>query len=277
MNAALLAALPALACPHCGQGLSPTDTGAGCPAGHRFDTARHGQLSLLAGAPHPGGDTAAMVAARHAFLSAGHYRPIATALADATHTDVPGCLLDLGAGTGHYLSAVLDSAPGRIGLALDISRYALRRAARAHPRMAAIGADTWTRLPVRDGAVAAAINVFAPRNPAELHRVLAAGATLAVVTPTANHLRELAAPLGMLGVEPAKRDRLGATLGATLTPAGSRLVEFTMHLDHDAVTAVAGMGPTAFHVDPATLADRVARLPDPTTVTASVTITSYRR
>src|SRR5688572_30940209 len=42
----------------------------------------------------------------------------------------PGCILDLGAGTGWYLARVLDRLPGRIGLALDLSKHALRRAAR---------------------------------------------------------------------------------------------------------------------------------------------------
>ena len=66
-----------------------------------------------------------------------------------------GCVLDLGAGTGWYLARVLDRLPGRSGLALDLSRHALRRAARAHARIGAVAADAWGPLPVRDAAVGA--------------------------------------------------------------------------------------------------------------------------
>ena len=54
-----------------------------CGEGHSFDVARQGYLSLLAGegTPHAG-DTAEMVAARERFLGAGHFEPLAEALAD---------------------------------------------------------------------------------------------------------------------------------------------------------------------------------------------------
>ncbi len=79
-------------------------------------------------------------------------------------TGVPGCAADVGAGPGYYLAAVLGQLPGRAGLALDVSKFALRRAARAHPRIGAVAADAWRRLPVADGAAAVVVNVFAPRS-----------------------------------------------------------------------------------------------------------------
>lgn len=273
--AALATALKYLACPHCAAPLAGPPVR--CRHGHTFDVARHGYLTLLSGTHRPAGDgdTAGMVAARQAFLTAGHYSPITAALADAASGAGTGCVLDLGAGTGHQLAAVIDALPGRTGIALDISRYALRRAARAHPRVAALRADTWTTLPVRDGAVGLALNVFAPRNPTELRRVLAPGGVLLVVTPTPAHLRELAGPLGLIGVEPGKQRRLDDTLGVALGPATTRRVEYPMRLDHPATTAAVLMGPSARHLDPAVLADRVAALPEPVEVTASVTVSAY--
>lgn len=277
LPATLAAALRYLACPHCAGPL--TGPPVRCGRRHTFDATRHGYLTLLPGGPRPAGDgdTAEMVAARHEFLATGHYSPIATALADAAAAAAaPGCVLDLGAGTGHQLAAVLDALPGRIGVALDISRYALRRAARAHPRSAAVRADAWGTLPVRDGVVGLALNVFAPRNPAQLRRVLAPGGTLLVVTPTLAHLAELVDPLGLIGIDPAKQQRLDATLGAAFGPARIRPVEFTLQLDHDAATAAVRMGPSAHHLDPGELAARVAALPAQVTVTASVTVSAYR-
>lgn len=106
-----------LACPHCAQALTRHERALRCPAGHSFDLAKQGYVSLLAGDAHTGtGDTAEMVAARADFLAAGHYRPIADALAEAAaDADPEGLVADLGAGTGHYLAHVLDALPGRAG------------------------------------------------------------------------------------------------------------------------------------------------------------------
>src|SRR5690625_7635084 len=79
--------LPHLRCPVCGERLTRAERAVGCRAGHRYDLARQRYLTLLAGrAPAGPGDTAGMVAAREAFPERGHYRPVATALAEpASH------------------------------------------------------------------------------------------------------------------------------------------------------------------------------------------------
>lgn len=268
-------ALPYLCCPHCSADLTLAGGTVRCPTGHSFDVAKQGYVTLLTGAAGPGtGDSAAMVDARVRFLAAGHYSPVAAAL---TQSAVPGdgAVLDLGAGTGYYLAAALDALPGRVGLALDLSRYALRRAARAHPRIAAVGADAWRPLPVRTGSVGLVLNVFAPRNAAEIHRVLASDGSLVVVTPTTGHLRELVDTLGLVGVDADKDRRLAERLAA-FVPAGGRRVEFTMRLDHAEVATVVGMGPSARHLTTETLAGRIAGLPERVEVTASVTVAAYR-
>src|SRR6185503_17875502 len=121
------------------------------------------------------GDTPEMVAARERFLGSGHFQPLATALGDLLEHGFAGqgSIVDLGAGTGWYLAALLDRFPDATGIALDVSKPALRRAARAHPRAAAVGCDAWGPLPLRDHVAGAVLNVFAPRNAAEIARVLA--------------------------------------------------------------------------------------------------------
>lgn len=186
-------------------------------------------------------------------------------------------MLDIGAGTGYYLAAVLDRLPGRAGLALDASKFAARRAARAHPRIGAVTADAWRRLPVPDGAAALALNVFAPRNGAELWRVLRPGAGLLVITPGPGHLGELSGPLGLLAVDPRKEERLAAALGPWFDLAGRQPVAAALALDHPAVAAAVGMGPSARHVSPADLAARIALLPAAVRVTLSVNLWTFRR
>ncbi|WP_049659124.1 putative RNA methyltransferase [Kitasatospora sp. MY 5-36] len=270
-----------LACPHCAQALTRHDRSLRCPAGHSFDLAKQGYVSLLAGDAHTGtGDTAEMVAARADFLAAGHYRPIAEALAEAAAAVAgasDGLVADLGAGTGHYLAHVLDALPGTVGAALDISKFALRRAAKAHPRIGAVVCDAWRPLPLRDASAELMLNVFAPRNGPEIRRVLRPGGTLLLVSPTARHLRELVGALGLLSVDEEKQRRIDEKLGPYLEPAGRREVEFTLRLGPQDVRTVVGMGPSAWHTDPERLAAVLAELPEPVEVTASVTVAAYRR
>ncbi|BFV59282.1 rRNA (guanine-N1)-methyltransferase [Kitasatospora sp. CMC57] len=283
-----------LACPHCVRPLILDGRTLRCAAGHSFDQARQGYVSLLAGDAHTGtGDTAEMVAAREAFLAAGHYRPIADALAEAAGqvmgsqvtagqvmggqvTDGPtGLVADLGAGTGYYLSHVLDRTGG-VGAALDISKFALRRAARAHPRIGALVCDAWRPLPLLDDSADLLLNVFAPRNGPEIRRVLRPGGRMLLVSPTSRHLRELVEALGLLSVDEDKERRTDEKLSPWLTRTDRTEVEFRLRLSHAEANEVVAMGPNAWHTDPARLAAALAELPDPVEVTGSVHLTTYR-
>ena len=267
-----------LRCPHCG---APLDLAVGslrCSAGHAFDIARQGYASLLSASARVGtADTQAMVAARLAFLGGGHHAPIAQALAAACAQAGPGCVVDVGAGPGWYLARVLDSLHERVGLALDISKHALRRAAGAHPRMAAVACDVWGALPVRDGVAGAVLSVFAPRNPGELARVLAPGGELVLVSPTERHLNELIPGLGLVNVEPRKEERLALQLGECFERVDAEPVEYAMELGRAQVADLVAMGPSAHHLESEAARRRIEALPDPVSVTASVTVARYRR
>ena len=218
-----------------------------------------------------------MIAARAAFLAAGHYEPIADLLAGQVAAHAPsGPVADVGAGTGHYLARVLDRCPGEAGIALDASKYACRRAAKIHSGVASVVADTWRHIPLRDGAIAAALNVFAPRNAAEIHRVLRPAGYLFVVTPQSGHLAELVRALGLLTVEESKQDRLERRLGAYFTQVDQRACTFRMRLGADDVRALVGMGPSAWHSGAQDPAEHVAGCGRPTQVSAAVTLGVYR-
>ncbi|NKY45972.1 putative RNA methyltransferase [Nocardia cerradoensis] len=274
----LAAIAPALACPECRAGVVLRDRRLVCESGHSFDLAKQGYVSLLTGAATKmTGDTADMLDARARFQSAGHFGPIARATAEAVADGAPtGMILEIGAGTGYYLAAGLEAAPAAHGIALDVSKPAARRAARAHSRAASILADVWRGLPIRDHALDRVLCVFAPRNPAEVARVLRPGGTFVVVTPTPRHLGELIAPLGMVGVQTDKDERLIDALSSAFRQIRRVSVEYSMTLDHDAIANVVGMGPSAHHAAASREAS-IADLPEAMPVTASVTITTYRR
>lgn len=258
----------ALACPHCGASLSLRSGTATCRTGHAFDVARQGYLNLLARPAPNSGDTAEMVAARMEFLASGNYESLRSALVDAVSTD--GLVVEVGAGTAYYLAGVIASGQ-RTGLALDVSAYAARRAAKADERIGAVVCDAWQRLPVRDGVASVVLDVFAPRNASEIARVLRPDGALLVVTPGPDHLRELVGVLGLVRVDESKEQRLAAGLGERFDRVAADELEWTMTLDRRTARNLVAMGPSAWHTDPTA----TSTLPDPVTVTASVTLSRW--
>lgn len=264
----------------CGAELTLGPSALRCAEGHSFDIARQGYVNLMPGDARPGtADTAEMVAARGAFLSAGHYAPLARAVADYAATWIPpgsASVLDAGAGTGYYLTAVLDRlGPPATGLAMDISTRALRRAAPAHPAIGAVAWDVWQPLPVREAAVSLIINVFAPRNGPEFRRVLRPDGALLVVTPGPEHLAELAGA-GLLAVDNRKEERLAAALEGPFRRSDRQELTIPLRLSRAGAGTLIAMGPSARHTDVAVIRDRLARLPDPVPVTAAFRLSVYR-
>jgi len=275
--------LDLLRCPVCRLPLTADGPSVRCPHGHRFDLARQGHLNLLQGRQPRHADTAEMVAARERFLGAGHYRAVADALTASVRAGLRSVrgqssgllsVLEAGAGSGWYLAALVDALPGR-GVALDISAAAARRAARAHPRVAAVVADTWQPLPVADAALDVVTSVFAPRNPGEFARVLRPDGVLVVVSPLPDHLVELRHALGLLDVGEDKQERLAEALAADFAPVAERTVVERATWTHAVVADLVAMGPNAFHLDAADRSARVARLDESTEVTVAVAVSSW--
>jgi len=252
-----------LLCPVCSHPLQLLAAAAGrqdrlaCEKGHSFDAARQGYFNLLVGKGSPfEPDTAAMVASRFDFLGNGNYRPLARALAAAVVPNLPaegGVVLDSGTGTGHYLREILDAAAAAwrkaSAIGLDISKFALRRAARINPEAVNLVWDIWQPFPLASGSVDAVTVVFAPRNPAEFARVLRPGGVLVVVTPRSGHLSELAAVTGMLGIEEGKDERLAAAMAGHFEAESTLDVDIALELTRAAAADLAFMGPAGHHLD----------------------------
>jgi len=187
----------------------------------------------------------------------------------------PGLAIDLAGGTGYYLARTLDALPHRHGVCLDLSVPALRRAARAHRRAAALGADVWQPLPLAARSAAVVLSIFGPRNPAETSRILAPDGTLILAVPGAAHLGELTGPLGMIGIDQRKPRRLAEAYRGYAT-SEVIAVNHELKLDHADLTALVTMGPSARHITPQDLAARIRGLPSPVTVTVDLQIRALR-
>lgn len=279
----LYAAFDILQCPSCGAALAAADGGAGCGNRHHFDRARQGYLGLRAahkgkGAP-ASGDTVEMLEARERFQGQGFHDDIRAAVLAAVPAAEPagagGWLADLGGGTGWYASAVLDARPDLRGVVLDASVPAVRVAARAHERLAAVSADVWTGIPLRDASVDVALRIFAPGSASEVRRILAPGGTAVVVVPDADHMRELGHGLKLLKVPAGKADEVAVSIPDAVLVSREEVrsrVELTVEQALDAVF----MGPNAFHQDRAKVAAVLEGWRAPISVTLAVTVLALR-
>jgi 23S rRNA (guanine745-N1)-methyltransferase len=275
----LAAVADLLLCPVCGGALAPVPGGLACADGHHHDLAREGYVALLGGpVGRAAGDDAAMVAARVEIEAAGHLAPLTAAIVEAAPARPAGersLAVDIGAGTGRHLAAVIERSGRELGLAIDVSRAACRSILRAHPSLAVIRADVWSQIPVADGAADLALNVFAPRNGAELARVVRPGGALLVATPGEDHLHELRG-LHRLSIQPDKPARLRAQLAPWFEEAAVRTVDWRLGLTATEAANLLRMGPSARHVQPGALED-LERSEEPVAVTAAVEITTFRR
>ncbi len=159
-----------LTCPHDGLRLHRFVQSLRCSAGHSFDIARQGYVNLLPVAHkasrHPG-DSAQMVQARARIMGSGLFDPVATALAEVVASRCgPGLIVDAGCGDGWFTQRVLQLAQGPRLLALDVSKDAIRAAARRSAsasdmagQFACVVASS-KALPVASGAINTLLCVF---------------------------------------------------------------------------------------------------------------------
>ncbi|HEX6992524.1 MAG TPA: methyltransferase domain-containing protein [Gammaproteobacteria bacterium] len=201
-----------------------------------------------------------MLRARRRIFERGLYAPLAEAVAERVVREPisPGfTVLDAGCGEGYYVGraarAIAERAPDEAccSIGVDVSKDALRLAARAYRDVCFVVNDVKHRLTVADACVDVLLDVFAPRNAAEFARVVRDGGLLVVVIPGAGHLQELRGRLPLLGIEPGKRERAIARLGAAFRLESEQAVEYRRELEAEDVLDLLRMTPNAWHLDAA--------------------------
>jgi 23S rRNA (guanine745-N1)-methyltransferase len=264
---AIDAATDLLACPVCRSGLGVSDGSLHCANGHSFDLARQGYANLLGGPEPANADTGAMLAARGRVHAAGIFEPVAAQVAARVAGRMS--VLEVGSGTAYYLSRALGEDPMAVGVALDVSKAAAKVAARSDHRIAAVVADVWQQLPLRDRCLDAVLCVFAPRNLPEFARVLRPEGVLVVATPRAGHLAGLRNRHGLLAVPQDKATALAAAAAEFFSLADTRLVRRQVRVTASQAQDLIAMGPNAFHRVPKDVAAGE--------VTIDITVQTYRQ
>lgn len=179
-------------CPLCSDELLPQAATLRCRNGHQFDLAREGYVNLLPVQQKKSldpGDNAAMIQARRAFLDAGHYRFLSDAINQQLQALLqPGDqLLDIGCGEGYYTGALAGAVPDVQIQGLDISKTAVRYAAKRYKSIRWCVASSYA-LPFAPAQFAALLRIYAPSEPAEMARVLRSNGYLLTVSPAPEHL-----------------------------------------------------------------------------------------
>jgi 23S rRNA (guanine745-N1)-methyltransferase len=190
-------------CPSCSSVLLLDNKVWTCTNGHSYDVAKEGYVNLLLvqnkKSKEPG-DNKEMVNGRRAFLEQGFYQPLADSISNifnqhlatlADQTEVS--FFDAGCGEGYYMSQVSQSckqADIQIEFSgLDISKFAVQKAAKKHPKNHFAVASTF-QLPLENNSQDAVLQIFAPSSELEIHRVLKPSGMWITVNPAANHLYE---------------------------------------------------------------------------------------
>lgn len=188
-----------LICPLDQLPLQQEDSQLSCANGHNFDIARQGYVNLLGAGDKRSkdpGDSKEMVAARRAFLSSGHFYPLAEQLIKLVRplVEASSIIVDAGCGEGYYLEQLRShllfpggSTPALIGF--DISKWAVLAASR---RLAA----TWLvasnrHIPLRPESADCVLSVFGFPVFESFWHVLKEGGTLLTVNAGPQHLIEL--------------------------------------------------------------------------------------
>ena len=200
---------------NCGQSLVLSEAGLGCRAGHHFDRAKEGYWNLTQPqdkkSTNPG-DNRDAVMARHRWLRRGHTAGLVTELKEwvascSSESSPTMRVLDLGCGDGSFGPLMFPShATGFCGI--DLSRSAIKLAAKHWPEATWVLANADRGLPVMDASVDCVVSLFGRRPVAEIHRVLTQAGACMVAVPAEDDLIELREAVQKRGVRRSRTDAI---------------------------------------------------------------------
>jgi 23S rRNA (guanine745-N1)-methyltransferase len=243
-------------CPIDHSPLAPAGSALKCPSGHSFDRAKEGYYNLLLvqqKASLDPGDNKEMVEARRRFLEAGHFAPIAAKLVEISQCLVGSLarphIFDAGCGEGYYLSRLQAALPQAELAGIDISKWAIKAAAKSHKAIAWAVASN-RLLPFAEKSQDLLLCLFGFPFWESFRSVLADSGYLLLVDPAPDHLSELRE----LIYEKVKRTDLSSiemAFAAGFSLAREDVLNFSITLgDQAAIQDLLAMTPHGYRITP---------------------------
>ena len=260
-------------CPVCGGDMAREGNSLLCNGARRhcFDMAKEGYVNLASAKASGGGDDAALIGARTAFLGGGHYAPVADRVCAMLWQHIPGgTVVDAGCGEGYYTARMAQS--GLCSFGIDLSKRGIRHAAKtAGTDRAFFAVAGIFDLPVADGAADGVVSLFAPVCEEEFLRVLRPGGVALLVGAGPDHLFDLKRVL----YDTPYQNEPRADAPSHMEKLSEERLDFSMELDASALQALFAMTPYFYRTSAAGRArlDALERL----TVGAQVDIALYRK
>ena len=225
-----------------------------CASGHSFDRAREGYVNLLAaghGKSKLEGDHPEMLRARQRVLRRGYFQK----LFDEINLRASGrqVVVEAGCGVGYYIGQLAAARPESLCLGFDISKHALKIAARTYAEVTFFANDVKQQICMADQSADLLLNVFAPRNASEFARILKANGELLVAIPAADHLTELRQRYGLLHVDEDKPQRVADQLGSHFDAPSQAHLQFAVDIAPNDIVDLIRMTPNYWHAETAAL------------------------
>ncbi len=256
-----------LSCPVCALPLGREAMALVCANGHSFDMAREGYVNFSRKALRA--DTREMLNARRAFLEQGYYRPLLDMLNEQVvafieqMTVEPSQLhiLDAGCGEGYYLGhmhaflrELVHHTANLAGMTIssigiDLSKEAMRMAAKRYREPFFIVSNLKERLPLQDGSMHVVLNIFAPRNVEEYSRVLAPDGLLLIAIPGPRHLQPLREQLHLLNIEEDKQQHVLEQFSSHFVPLAVHPLTYEVRFTGEYIEQIVTMTPNYWHRD----------------------------
>jgi 23S rRNA (guanine745-N1)-methyltransferase len=265
--------LSSIICPVCREPLSLEQRTVRCANSHSFDLAKEGYVNLLLShqrrSNNPGDDKA-MIQARRRFFDSGAFDPVAEKISHLLSGIPHPVILDCGCGEGHFLGALSGSAggiappsdsepAGRASLSeraekffgVDVSKEAIRCAAKRYKDVTCIVANGMRALPVADHSMDVILSVLAPRNIEEFARILKPDGKLILGVPGPNHLIELRTLLSTAaGDFEEKADEAAAKCAPLFTETDRASVSYEITLNSEQIADLIQMTPIFWNSAP---------------------------
>lgn len=184
-------------CPLCQCSFKQINNTQICENNHHFDIAKEGYLNLLPvqskSSKNPG-DNQLMMMARREFLNTSGYLPLAEKVAQLSKQYLTNSeaarVLDLGCGEGYYTKIISQHLRSHNICGLDISKVAVRYAAKRHPNIHFCVASAY-QVPLPDNSLDLIVRIYAPSKAQEINRLIIQKGYLITVTPAPRHLYQL--------------------------------------------------------------------------------------